>query len=577
MRLRTRYALVLLVIMAVLGGVVLGSTELFKQRTIDQEQSELNGTTAITADQIASRIDGQQRDLRNLAARPQISTRSTVRETLQTFVNNSNFFATQIISTNGTIQYFEGELTPDQRQAAIGRNVSNRTYVEASLDGRVYVRAPEQLDDNIHVLLISVPITPTEDGGGAVEPNGVLVGALRIGPAGQSPSGAASADLLAPLQSLQRPTQSLLVTAPGLDGGTAIIQPTERVFDNPLEATATIDIAGFGPDWTLTVSRDRGALTGRLQTLQFIQGGSLLVVLLSMVGLGVWQYRTNLQQTERLLDGFDALTDGQFDYELSLSSAEEWQQISDGFNELGTGLRDREQTIQERQKQLSVINRVLRHNVQNDLTVVQTYGEMLPELGDDRLEDASETITEKVTGLVAHAQKARRIEDAMANAQDGPQDIDVVRTVERLVDEYGGEYPDVTVATDVPDEQYVSAISSLHYAVENIVENAFEHNTSENPRVDVAVRRDGDAVDVVVTDNGPGIPDHEYEVLEQDEETDLEHGSGIGLWLAYWVVVKSDGDLAFETPDDGGTVATIRLPAGTEPDDDTATEDSTAA
>jgi two-component system sensor histidine kinase RegB len=49
-------------------------------------------------------------------------------------------------------------------------------------------------------------------------------------------------------------------------------------------------------------------------------------------------------------------------------------------------------------------------------------------------------------------------------------------------------------------------------------------------------------------------------VLEAGEETPLEHSTGLDLWLVYWVVALSGGELAFEENDPRGTVVTIALP-----------------
>ncbi|MEA5387033.1 hypothetical protein VB779_08130 [Haloarculaceae archaeon H-GB11] len=54
MKLRTKFALAILVVMVVLSVVVLGSVELFKQRTVAEEQQDLNETADLTAEQIAT-------------------------------------------------------------------------------------------------------------------------------------------------------------------------------------------------------------------------------------------------------------------------------------------------------------------------------------------------------------------------------------------------------------------------------------------------------------------------------------------------------------------------------------------
>jgi signal transduction histidine kinase len=99
-------------------------------------------------------------------------------------------------------------------------------------------------------------------------------------------------------------------------------------------------------------------------------------------------------------------------------------------------------------------------------------------------------------------------------------------------------------------------------AVDNLLENAVVHGDSLTPSVSVTVRRretDG-TVDVVVADDGPGIPEQERQVLVDGRETPLEHGSGLGLWLVNWIVSESMGELAFDDNEPRGSVVTISLP-----------------
>jgi signal transduction histidine kinase len=78
------------------------------------------------------------------------------------------------------------------------------------------------------------------------------------------------------------------------------------------------------------------------------------------------------------------------------------------------------------------------------------------------------------------------------------------------------------------------------------------------PLVRVSVTPSADAVAVRVVDDGPGIPAHEVGAIG-DEETALEHGSGLGLWVTDIVVSHVDGDLSFDRTADGGTAVTITL------------------
>ncbi|PSQ58013.1 hypothetical protein BRD18_06790 [Halobacteriales archaeon SW_7_71_33] len=149
---------------------------------------------------------------------------------------------------------------------------------------------------------------------------------------------------------------------------------------------------------------------------------------------------------------------------------------------------------------------------------------------------------------------------------EGPADVvDVVDVARAVVREFDEKHPVATVALDPPDATWtddataaddkpatvrVDAGGDLGLALAHLVENGVEHGGDE-PTVTVQVRReDGDVV-VRVTDDGPGIPPYERAVVAGDREpTQLDHGSGLGLWIIRWVVEGYGGTVAFETPAD---------------------------
>jgi signal transduction histidine kinase len=65
-----------------------------------------------------------------------------------------------------------------------------------------------------------------------------------------------------------------------------------------------------------------------------------------------------------------------------------------------------------------------------------------------------------------------------------------------------------------------------------------------------------------VSDDGPGMPEMEAEVLETGEETSLRHGQGLGLWMARTIVRQAGGDVSVDTGPDGTEVC-VRLPTET--------------
>ena len=103
--------------------------------------------------------------------------------------------------------------------------------------------------------------------------------------------------------------------------------------------------------------------------------------------------------------------------------------------------------------------------------------------------------------------------------------------------------------------------------LDNILDNAVEHNDAETPLVEITVSTGETSASgqttVSVADNGPGLPDDEQAVLTSEKETQLNHSSGLGLWLTRWIVRNSNGTLAVEQSAWNGTRIVIRLPTRT--------------
>jgi signal transduction histidine kinase len=161
--------------------------------------------------------------------------------------------------------------------------------------------------------------------------------------------------------------------------------------------------------------------------------------------------------------------------------------------------------------------------------------------------------------VVDLADKAREIERVMARrGETDPGPVEPLVTT--VVDSVRSRF-DAAVTVDLPAASVtVPGRGLLEPALENVIENAAEHNDADQPRVDVTVRRREGDVEFRVTDNGPGIPPQERAVLLEGTETALTHGSGLGLWLVYWSVESLDGEVVFEDNHPRGSVVSLCVP-----------------
>lgn len=204
---------------------------------------------------------------------------------------------------------------------------------------------------------------------------------------------------------------------------------------------------------------------------------------------------------------------------------------------------------------INVLNRVLRHNLRNNLTVVRGRTQLLAgKLSEDTHTDS---VLRQLDQLLDLCEKARDLEQIVSKDYDR-QSTHVVRLVENLVESVAAEYPSASFIIDGNEDITAAVRPSFERALEELIENAAKHGGPE-PTVTVAVEYAPNTIEIQVTDDGPGISDQERRVLETGAETPLVHGSGLGLWLAYWIITSHEGSIEATVTDDG-TVMTVSIP-----------------
>ena len=228
-------------------------------------------------------------------------------------------------------------------------------------------------------------------------------------------------------------------------------------------------------------------------------------------------------------------------------------------------IRDISERVQ-REQQVAVLDRVLRHNLRNDLSVVLGRAELLA----DRLEDPESqtmlsTIQQRCDRLMEFAEKARRAQRVLDHAlTKSVSRVDVASIVDRVTGRVQSSNPSADISVHVSPEVSASVPRTVNIALTDLVKNAVEHNDAADPWVEVRVEQTEGTVELEVADDGPGIPGNELDVLTNGTETPLKHGSGIGFWLVHWIVTQAGGSLEVDERSPTGSVVRVTLPLDAE-------------
>jgi len=241
--------------------------------------------------------------------------------------------------------------------------------------------------------------------------------------------------------------------------------------------------------------------------------------------------------------------------------------------------------LEERSTMVNVLNRVLRHNVRNEVNVIAGRAEYLAgrldrvdghddaldsgrdgdALDVERLRAELDVIERRAMALAEISERTQRIKHVLSGETTELTPVELTERLDERLDAVSSAEPETTVTLTVADDAEVvaQAVATLPEAVADVVEEIIAHNDGD-VTVDVTVSArtpaDGvarDSLVVTIDDDGGGLPDIDVQAIVNGDESPLEHGGGLALWCLEWTVNEADGELVVDAD---GTTAEVRLP-----------------
>jgi len=206
--------------------------------------------------------------------------------------------------------------------------------------------------------------------------------------------------------------------------------------------------------------------------------------------------------------------------------------------------------VTRREQRLSVVNRILRHDIRNDLNVVRGILNLVAD--QDRLNDALaarlDTAIEHVNDIFEVADKARYVERTISRST--VERTSLTPFIARAVEWAESTHPDADVTVNGANDVEVVVDTNLDVALAELVEYALRSQDAA-PRVSLTVSdRPPERVAIDVRYDGQPISRSDRQVLNEGVETPLEHCRGLDLWLAKWFVENAHGHLEFPRADE---------------------------
>ncbi|WP_233563592.1 ATP-binding protein [Haloarcula sp. Atlit-7R] len=216
--------------------------------------------------------------------------------------------------------------------------------------------------------------------------------------------------------------------------------------------------------------------------------------------------------------------------------------------------------LEQQAARLDLVNRILRDRVLNALTVIRGRVELAESRDGISTAAVLSVIDDRSAGVQQVVENMKHITHGGADLSLDA--VPVVPCVESGLDAVREAHPsaDYDLQADVPPDLRVQGNTMLDSLVAHLVENAVVYNDSDTPHVEVVVTAAEDTVTINVSDNGPGLPERQLDLLARGEIGSYEDRStGFGLDLVR-LLVRSYGGQTAATVTDGGTTVTLALP-----------------
>ena len=320
----------------------------------------------------------------------------------------------------------------------------------------------------------------------------------------------------------------------------------------------------LGSGMRLIVGRDVEAqrrYAVEMRTLYFLALGFL-----SLTGLlaGLVMSRLALKRIETINVATRSIMDGDLSRRMAIIGT------GDEFDVLATNLNAMLDRIEALMNGLREVSDNIAHDLKTPLSRLRISAEsaLMDPRGADAYREGLEHTIEKADELIKTFNALLLVARLEAGVlEENAEQFDPGRLVRDFAELYEpvAEERGIKLALDVTDGTRLTANRQLvGQAVANLIDNAIKYSAkAKNPSIGITLQSDTDAIEIAVSDRGPGIaPGDRERVLKRFvrlEKSRTEPGTGLGLSLVQAVARLHGGAVRLEDNAPGLRVV-LRIP-----------------
>lgn len=220
----------------------------------------------------------------------------------------------------------------------------------------------------------------------------------------------------------------------------------------------------------------------------------------------------------------------------------------------------------ERNAAWSEVARRLAHEIKNPLTPIQLSAERIAhKLGGKLDTPDAEFLTRATQTIVNQVAAMKNMVDAFAGYARMPraklEALDLNALVYEVLALYDTKALGLELHLDAGLPRIAGDSTLLRQVIHNLLQNAQDALSEHaSPHVEVSTRLNTHTVNLTVTDNGAGFPEHLMARLFEPYATTKAKGTGLGLAIVKKIVEEHQGKIQIENLKSGGATIRVALP-----------------
>ena len=226
-----------------------------------------------------------------------------------------------------------------------------------------------------------------------------------------------------------------------------------------------------------------------------------------------------------------------------------------------------EVTQAQRHSAWGEIARRLAHEIKNPLTPIQLSAERIQHKFQHKLNEDDSSILERSTNTIINQVNALKIMVNEFTEYARPPKIkkDTIR-IDDLIDEVIGLY-EISEIIKVKKSKNIPIIyadqNKLRQVIINLLENSRDALKGiEKPKIRIFINNKDNQVELIVEDNGIGVPDEIIGRIFEPYVTSKKTGTGLGLAIVHKIIEEHNGKIIIERIKNSGTRVKINLKMG---------------